>query len=122
MIGAIDMPKAERDRLREARKVEARKEKRRAAGVRSRADYESNARALRAEAAALGISPDALRKRRQRAASALSQVRPHHKDLSLIAGVTLGTPSPAAPLRPAHEDGLVFVGAQGDIDRACPRA
>jgi hypothetical protein len=95
MIGAVDVPKAERDRRREARKVEARRAKRRAAGVIPRDQYEANARALRAEAAALGITPDALRKRRQRAAQrALSQVRRQHKDVSLSARFTLGTPRP----------------------------
>ncbi len=96
MIGAVDVPKAERDRRREARKVEARRAKRRAAGVIPRDQYEANARAVRAEAAALGITPDALRKRRQRAAQrALSQVGRQHKDVSLNAGATLGTLRPA---------------------------
>jgi hypothetical protein len=111
MIGAIDMPKAERDRLRKERAVIAKREKRRAGGARTRAEYEANARALRAEAKALGILPDALRKRQQRARNALSQVRRQHKEGTSIAAVTLGTLSPDA--RPVIAmKGSVFVRAQ----------
>jgi hypothetical protein len=111
MIGAIDMPKAERDRLRKERAVAAKRDKRRAGGARTRAEYEANARALRAEAKALGILPDALRKRQQRARSALSQVRRQHKEGTSIAAVTLGTLKPDA--RPVIAMmGSVFVGAQ----------
>jgi hypothetical protein len=75
--------------------------KRRQAGVMPRNQYEANSRALKAEAAALCISYDALQKRHQRAAKAcpkpMSQVWHQHKDTCLSAGVTLGTPSLAAP-------------------------
>ena len=108
MIGAIDVPKAERDRLRKARKVEARREKRRQTGVIPRDQYRAHARVLKAEAAALGLTYDTLRKRKQRATAALSQVRPHHKETRSIAGVTLGTPHPA-PLQSCDEGSLACV-------------
>jgi hypothetical protein len=111
MIGAIDMPKAERDRLRKERAVAAKKAKRRAGGVKPRDQYEAPAQAMRAEAAAVGTNYEALRKRLQRARNALSQVRRQHKEITSIAAVTLGTLKPDA--RPVIAMmGSVFVGAQ----------
>ena len=67
-IAPADVPKEQRDRRRRERANAKRREQ-------TRDEYEAPAKALRAEAAALGISPDALRKRRQRAAVGMSQVR-----------------------------------------------
>jgi hypothetical protein len=76
MAWAIDVPKAMQARLREQRKVEARRLKRRAAGVMPRNQYEANALAMKTEAAALGITYDALRKRKQRMAACPSLTPP----------------------------------------------
>jgi len=97
-IGAVDVPKAERDRLREQRKVEAKRAKARAAGVTPREEYEAPAKARRAKAEALGISYEALRKRELRAAAkaACPKSDPNRKREPFI-GATLGTPAPAAP-------------------------
>jgi hypothetical protein len=74
-IGCCDLTRAERDKAARQRRTEAQCERRREKGIRSRDEYESPARALRAEAEVLGISYETLRKRRQRAEQALSQVR-----------------------------------------------
>jgi hypothetical protein len=75
-IGCCDLSRTERDKAARQRRTDAERKRRREKGVRPRDEYESKARATRAEADALGISYEALRKRRQRAAKApVSQVR-----------------------------------------------
>ena len=74
-IGSCDLTRTQRDRAARKRRTDAESKRRREKGVRPRDEYESKARAMRAEAAALGISYEALRKRRQRPPKApVSQV------------------------------------------------
>ena len=107
MIGSIDMPKAEHDRLRNERAVAAKRAKRRSSGVVSRAQYEAKAKAMRAEAAALGTNYDAYRKRLQRARKPCPKSDDSIKACRLLQS-HLGHPSPAATS--LHEGGLGFVG------------
>jgi hypothetical protein len=75
-IGCCDLTRAERYRARRHRRSEAKRERRRQRGIMTRDRYEANGRAMRAEAEALGISYEALRKRFQRAGmTRVSQVR-----------------------------------------------
>jgi hypothetical protein len=74
-IGCCDLSRAQRDEAVRQRRTDAERDRRRKKGVRPRHEYESKARALRAEADALGVSYEALRKRMQRSAKApVSQV------------------------------------------------
>ena len=66
-IGCCDLTRAERDRATRQRRSEAERERRCQRGIMPRDRYEANGRAMRAEAEALGISYEALRKRFQRA-------------------------------------------------------
>jgi hypothetical protein len=74
-IGCCDLPRAQRDKPARQRRTDAERRRRREKGVRPRDEYESKARAMRAEAEGRGISYEAWRKRLQRAAKApVSQV------------------------------------------------
>jgi hypothetical protein len=74
-IGACDLTRSQRDQAARQRRTDAERDRRRKKGVKPRDEYESKARALRAEAATLGVSYEALRKRMQRSAKArVSQV------------------------------------------------
>lgn len=96
-IGAVDVPKAERDRRRSERRNANRKAKNRAAGVKPRPEYEANAKADRAEAKALGISYEAFRKRKQRAAKKACPKSGTITKKEPFSGTILGTPKRAAP-------------------------
>lgn len=108
MIGAIDVPKAERDRLREARKIEARRLKRRAAGAVTRDQYEASARARGQRQWRSASSPTPCGS--GGSGRCPKSDRPHHKDIS--AGVTLGTPSQSARLRGSPDGGSLILSAR----------
>ena len=67
-IGACDLTRAERNKATRRRRTEADRERQRRNGVLPREQYRAKAEALQAEAAVLGISYEALRKRKRRAA------------------------------------------------------
>jgi hypothetical protein len=101
-IGACDLTRAERNKATRQRRTAAERERRRQNGAVTREQYRANAEALRAEAAALGISYEALRKRRQRAKNAACPkcVAP----VSFTACHTPGTPQQASPAFPVTQE------------------
>ena len=75
-IGCCDLSRRERDEAARKGRNASERRRRREKGVMPRHEYEARARALRAEADALGISYEAMRKRLHRAANGpVSQVR-----------------------------------------------
>ena len=111
-IGACDMTRAERDKATRKRRTAAERERQHGKGVIPREQYRAKAEALRAEAAALGITYETLRKRKLRAAkAALSQV-PVTRKRVLTARQALGTLTPrldAPPFMISGLDGSIFV-------------
>jgi hypothetical protein len=100
-IGAVDVPKKERDRLSADRRNANKRALHKAAGGMSRPEYEAPAKARRARAKALGISEDALRKRKQRAAAKECPKSGTDTKRNTTIGDTLGTPpkQAAPPIR-----------------------
>jgi hypothetical protein len=100
-IGACDLTRAERDKAKKQRHAAAQRDRRRRNGAVPRAQYLDQAKVLRAEAAALGVTYDALRKRKRRA---LSQVRADRKCFTAVHA--LGTPRSASRPHIAPQDGF----------------